>query len=137
MVSAIALPFTEPKVLPSPLRDQVAFLPTYVSDFLSVVLVGIIGILVLVQAAKFYNRYLWSRTSRAVAWIAPNTLSIYLFSGFLVYLAAMMAESISPSLVPFIAIIVGIPLGLFIPPLVQVAVDRAVDLIYRRRRSAT
>ncbi len=63
--------------------------------------------------------------------------AIYLFSGFLVYLAAKMAEGISPSLVPFIAIIVGIPLGLFLPPLVQVGVDRAVDLIFRRRRSAT
>ncbi len=138
VVSAIALPFTKPDLLPSPLGDQIgSLLPAYISDFLSVVLVGIIGILVLLQAAKFFKRHLWARTSRAMMWIAPNTLSIYLFSGFLVYLAAKMAESVSPSLVPIMAIVVGVPLGLFIPPLVQMAVDRAIDLMFGRRRSAT
>ena len=100
------------------------------------VLVGIIGILVLIQAAKYYKKYLWNRTSRLVAWIAPNTLSIYMFSGTLVYLAAKLAEMVNPSLVPIIAIAIGIPLGLLIPPLVQVAVDKGVDIMFRRKRSA-
>ncbi len=136
VISAIVLPFTEPKVLPSPLKEQVvAVLPQYLSDFLSVVLVGIIGILVMVQVAKWYRAHLWARTSRVMMWIAPRTLSIYMFSGALVLLAASLGESISPSLVPIVAIVVGVPLALLVPPLVQVAVDRGVDLLAGRAKT--
>lgn len=110
-------------------------LTSSVSRLAAMFVIGVIGVLLAIQFTNSFKRYFTGCAYHLIERIAPSTYSIYLFHSYFLSIAALLATELSPVLVLFSVIIIGIPLAILIPPYIQDAVGYAVSLMVGEPKS--
>ena len=116
-----------------PMWEPISSLPKYVA--MSVV--GVIGILLAIQFTNSFKGCLTKSMYQLVERLAHSTYSIYLFHSYFLSIAAIIATELSPVLVPYSVIAVGIPLAILIPPYIQDLMEYTLSALAGVARSKT
>lgn len=104
-------------------------LPDSMGDIFFQYFVGTVGISVAVWFTNSFKNMFSEPILHFLTRIALSTFSIYLFHLYFLLIASMFANLISPILVPYSVILIGIPLAILIPPYIENFINTLVLII--------